>query len=70
MQPKRLLSRREARKLAGNISRTTEFRLLRDDPDWPKPVQISAGLSGYVEEELQAFIEARMKARGEARSGP
>jgi prophage regulatory protein len=53
-----ILRRAAARKRAG-ISRTTEFRLIRGDPTWPRVVQITPGLTGYFEDELDAWIEAR-----------
>ena len=58
-----LILRREARRLVGNISRATEQRLLRNSPDWPRPVKISPGRSGYVLSEVQAYIELQIARR-------
>jgi predicted DNA-binding transcriptional regulator AlpA len=58
-----LITRREGRHRAGDISRTTEHRLLKSDPDWPRPVRITRGLTGYVASELDRFIEKRVAAR-------
>ncbi len=53
-----VLRRPVARKRAG-ISKTTEWRLARSDPTFPKIVRISAGLTGYREDEFDAWLEAR-----------
>ena len=58
-----LITRREARKRAGDISRTTEHRLLKGDPDWPRPVRITRGLTGYVAGEVDQFVEKRIAER-------
>ncbi len=60
-----IITRREGRRRVGGISRTTEHRLIRTDPSWPKPVQISATLTGYMEAELTAWIEARAAERAQ-----
>jgi predicted DNA-binding transcriptional regulator AlpA len=66
-----LILRREARKRAGGISRTTEHRLLRDaSSGWPRPVQITEGLSGYVSEEVDRFVASRIAARDAGRGEP
>jgi predicted DNA-binding transcriptional regulator AlpA len=61
--PERLITRREARRRAGGISRSTEHRLLKRDPDWPRPVQITPGLTGYVEHEFGRFLARRVAER-------
>ena len=53
-----ILRRTAARKKAG-ISRTTEFRLLREDPTWPSVVELRPGLTGYYEHEIEAWLKAR-----------
>jgi predicted DNA-binding transcriptional regulator AlpA len=58
-----LIPRREGRRRAGDIGRTTEFRLIRDDPDWPKPVQITAGKTGYSAAEIDAWVRKRIEER-------
>jgi hypothetical protein len=32
---------------------------LRDDPDWPRLVSITPGLTGYVEAEAEDFLRRR-----------
>ena len=59
-----LISRREGRRRVGNIGRTTEHRLIKSDPTWPRPVTITPGRSGYVLRELDQWIEARIADRG------
>jgi predicted DNA-binding transcriptional regulator AlpA len=59
----RLITRREFRRRCGNIGRTTEWRGLRDDPDWPELVAITPGLSGYIETEVEAFLRRRAARR-------
>jgi predicted DNA-binding transcriptional regulator AlpA len=54
-----LINRREARKRVGGISRSCEHTLIKTDPTWPQPVQISSVLTGYIEAEISAWIEAR-----------
>jgi predicted DNA-binding transcriptional regulator AlpA len=61
--PPTIITRREGRKRAGNISRTTEHHLLKNEPTWPRPVQVSAVLTGYIESEITAWIEARAAER-------
>jgi predicted DNA-binding transcriptional regulator AlpA len=61
----KIISRREARKRVGDISRTTEHRKARNDPTWPLPVQISPGLTGYIEAEIERWIQARAAERGQ-----
>jgi predicted DNA-binding transcriptional regulator AlpA len=58
-----LISRREGRRRAGDIGRTTEHRLIRDDPDWPQPVQITAGKTGYSAAEIDAWVRKRIEER-------
>jgi predicted DNA-binding transcriptional regulator AlpA len=59
-----LITRRAARKRAGDLSRTTEHRLLKDPGSgWPRPVQITRGLSGYLTAEIDSFIAKRLAER-------
>ncbi len=60
---KRIISRREFRKRLGDISRTTEFRLSKSDPNFPQLVWMSPGLSGYFEDEAEVYIGARPRRR-------
>jgi predicted DNA-binding transcriptional regulator AlpA len=59
---KRIISRREFRKRL-SISRTTEFRLSKREADFPQLVWVSPGLSGYFEDEADAYIAARPRSR-------
>jgi predicted DNA-binding transcriptional regulator AlpA len=59
--PRRLVTRQVARQRVGGISCTTEYRLLTKDPTWPRPRQITPGISGYYEDELDRWIEARQE---------
>jgi hypothetical protein len=56
-RPLVIISRAEARRRVGNISRSTEYRLRDGDPDWPVPVG-----RGYLEVEIQNYI-ARLAER-------
>jgi predicted DNA-binding transcriptional regulator AlpA len=56
-----IVRRAEGRKRAC-ISRTSEHRLIRNDPTWPRVVQITTQLTGYFEDELDAWIKARPRA--------
>ena len=57
-----IVRRPAARKRAG-ISKTTEWRLIQNDPTWPSVVQVTAGLTGYFEHELDAWLEGRQRRR-------
>jgi predicted DNA-binding transcriptional regulator AlpA len=59
----RLITRSEFRRRCGNIGRTTEWRYIRHDPDWPRLVEITPGLTGYVEEEAEDFLRRRAARR-------
>ena len=50
-----------ARRLS--IGRTKLWQLATRDPDFPKPVQITQRRIGYVKAEIEAWMEARAKAR-------
>jgi predicted DNA-binding transcriptional regulator AlpA len=58
-----LIPRSEARRRVGGISRATEHRRLKDEPDWPRPVAIGPGKSGYVQSEIDAYIARKIAAR-------
>lgn len=52
----------------GCKSRATVWRKAKAEPDFPQPVAISSGITGWVEEEVDAYIrrkvaEARSKKR-------
>ena len=58
-----LIPRSEARRRVGGISRATEHRRLKDEPEWPRPVAIGLGKSGYVQSEIDAYIAKKIAAR-------
>jgi predicted DNA-binding transcriptional regulator AlpA len=58
-----LIPRSEARRRVGGISRATEHRRLKDDPEWLRPVAIGPGKSGYVQSEIEAYIAKKIAAR-------
>jgi predicted DNA-binding transcriptional regulator AlpA len=64
----RILKRRVARQ-RGGFSKSTEWRLAKSDPTFPKPVRISAGLSGYLEDEFDAWLAARPRVDEHERGG-
>lgn len=54
----------------GCKSRATVWRKAKAEPDFPQPVSISAGITGWIEDEIDAYIrrkvaEARAKKRSE-----
>jgi hypothetical protein len=55
-----LLTRTHVRTVRRPMSRATELRLLRNDPNWPKPVG-----GYYVESEIDEYLE-RMVAKRDA----
>ncbi len=57
-----VLDRKEALRRAGNLSKSTELRLSRCDPDFPKPVRLSPRRVGYHEHEWSAWLERRRRA--------
>jgi predicted DNA-binding transcriptional regulator AlpA len=58
----RLVTRLSVRTERIPMSRVTEWRRIRDDVDWPKPVD----RYWYVEEEIDRYLETRIKARDSA----
>jgi predicted DNA-binding transcriptional regulator AlpA len=58
-----LIPRSEARRRVGGISRATEHRRLKNEPDWPRPVAIGPGKSGYVQSEIDSYVAKRIAAR-------
>ncbi|HEY0877933.1 MAG TPA: AlpA family phage regulatory protein [Zeimonas sp.] len=50
----------------GYKSRATPWRKAKSDPDFPQPVKISEGLTGWIEQEIDDYLAAKIaKARGE-----
>jgi hypothetical protein len=66
-----LISSRDARALAGGISRRTEDRRIKDDPDWPRPVppEGPGHPRYYMASEIEEYIR-RQVARRDARPAP
>jgi prophage regulatory protein len=49
----------------GAASRATVWRKAKSEPDFPKPVKVSEGISGWVEAEIDTWLERRVAtARG------
>ena len=53
MKPVVILSRKEALRRAGDISKFTEWRLAQTDPTFPQRVRISERRIGYYEDEWE-----------------
>lgn len=60
---------RDARvaEIIGAKSRATPWRKAKSDPTFPKPVVVSAGITGWVESEVVAWVQARIDAQRSAR---
>jgi len=43
------------------ISLPTLWRKSKDDPDFPKPIKLSSALTGFVEEEVNAYLERKVR---------
>jgi predicted DNA-binding transcriptional regulator AlpA len=59
----RIITPAAARERMGEISRSTEQRLIKSDPDWPKKIHHTRGCSGYIESELEAYIAKKLVER-------
>ena len=46
-----------------NIGRTTLWKLRKERPDFPKPVQVTKGCRGTLTTEIDAWITARAAER-------
>lgn len=57
----RLIRRGEVEHLTG-LSRSTIYGRLRDDPDWPRPVQLGPNCVAWLESEVRAWVERRIAA--------
>lgn len=44
------------------IGRATLYRWLKEDPTFPQPVKIGSHSVGWVEAEINAWLEARIRA--------
>lgn len=61
----RLLRTQEMMERIG-LSRTTIWRLERSDPDFPARRRIGAGAVGWLESEVDRWIESRPPVRSDA----
>ena len=57
----RFVSVKEVRQIAGNKSRVTIWRWVRDG-NFPKPRQIGPNSIGWLESEINGWIESRISA--------
>ncbi len=58
----RTIIRRDAFRVAlGNVSRTSFWRLEKNDPEFPKAVQISPSMDGFYLDEAAQYIESRSR---------
>lgn len=48
------------------VSRPTIWRWVRNDPTFPKPFHLSAGITAWDEAEITAWIEGKKSLRGAA----
>ena len=46
-----------------SIGRTKLWQLAREDPSFPKPIEISAGRKGFVLSDIEAWLRSRTEAR-------
>ena len=53
----KLISTKRVRQKLGDISNATFFDKFRHDPSFPRPVRISQNRLGYVEEEVDGYIQ-------------
>ncbi|MYZ47335.1 helix-turn-helix transcriptional regulator [Propylenella binzhouense] len=49
-----------------NVGRTSLWKLSKDDPTFPKPVQVTPGRKAFVANEINAWIAARIAERDQA----
>lgn len=47
-----------ANRVGGSVSLV--WKLAAEDPDFPKPVRVTPGITGFVEDEVDAFITAKI----------
>lgn len=62
--PARILARREVEARTG-LSRSYIYKLSKDSA-FPKPVKLTEYRIGWIESEIQAWIEQRIRARDAA----
>ena len=51
-----------------DLGRTSLWRLEKSDPRFPRPVKIGDGIERFDEAEADAYIDALLADRGEARA--
>lgn len=56
-----IITSKEAARIAG-VSRVTMWRL-RKEGDFPKPVRRGTAATGYIQDEINAWVEARAAER-------
>lgn len=56
---------RTANKIGASLP--TLWRRVKDDPDFPQPVKMSSAITGFVESEIDAYIERKVT---ESRANP
>ena len=49
-----------------NLSRATLYVLMANDPSFPKKIKLTARSIGFLESEVDAWIESRAQLRGAA----
>ncbi len=49
-----------------SLSKATIYRLIQEDPSFPRPVKIGMRSIAFIEEEVDAYAWARINARAPA----
>jgi prophage regulatory protein len=44
----------------GAKSRATPWRLVKSDPDFPRPLKVSPGITGWVEAEVDDYLQKKV----------
>lgn len=65
-QPKRVVLRVRHTAERCGCSVATVWRKAKTDPDFPKPVRVTERVTGWLEHEIDAYLDARAAARGGA----
>ncbi|AYQ43406.1 hypothetical protein CVS37_28670 [Burkholderia lata] len=65
-QPDKVIRILRMKQLIGrtNLSRATLYVLMSSDPTFPKRIKLTARSIGFLESEVDAWIEARAQLRG------
>ncbi len=48
------------------VKRTTVYRLVKEDPDFPQPVKLGERAVGFLRSEIEAWAQKRADMRGRA----